>query len=251
MSTPRDPSELYAQLAVEKHLLATAIRAEAPSTNATTTADTSDIMINSKSHWNSLELMKVLISATVPISIFIVGAAIAKSAKTQEEVRAKWEAISQLSHSALERRSRSELLASAVRRQVKAPHTDGLAEVLRRKQAYDESYVEWNANIGKYKLALRRATNDIEYTALESKLQRSLVNASFRPLDACLTSAFDEVVRGNNNQAVALMDTCGTKRLIQEVLDCSYEITDEAYLVATEVKTIQRASSGRCPAPID
>jgi hypothetical protein len=239
------------QTTVDTHLPATAARVEASPTNIVATEGTGEIMADPKSHWNSLEVVKVLIAATVPISIFIAGAAIANSTKRQEEVRSKWEAIGQLSHSALERRSRSELLGSAVRRQVKAPHDAGLAEVLSRKRAYDESYVEWNANVGKHMLALRRATSDTEYTRLESNLQRSLVNAAFRPLDACLTSAFDEVVRGNNNQAVALMDACDTRKLIQEVLDCSYEITNEAYAVAAEVKTVQQASSGRCPAPVN
>lgn len=174
-------------------------RVEVPSSDAFDNESKTEIMAESKSHWNSLEIAKVLIAATVPISVFVAGATIANSTKRQEEVRSKWEAIGQLSHSALERRSRSELLGSAVRRQAKAPHDSGLAEVLTRKQAYDETYVAWNANIGKHMLALRRATNDNEYTILESKLQRSLVNATFRPLDACLTAAFDEVIRGNNN----------------------------------------------------
>lgn len=204
-----------------------------------------------KSVWTSLEVAKLIAAALVPVSIAATGAYLTQKDRQKEEVRAHWEAIDHISRAALHRRVRAELLASALRRDAKSPTEHSLQELKQRKQAYDEAYVDWNANIGRYMLTLRRASGDTQYTQLESKQQRALVNTILKPMDACLTEAYDQAMARQGSKVSLALDACNIRGLLQQSLDCTYEITDQAYLLAF-VRTAEPAAlpSGRCPIPI-
>ncbi len=218
-----------------------------------------------KSPWNSLEVIKLLIAICVPVSIAFAGYWVARSAKEQDEIKARRELIDQLARAALERRGRAELVASAIRRHAREPIDASLAEIIRRKREYDQSYVDWNANVKRYMLALRQASGGNEYSKFEEYLQKSLINRIFNPLDSCVTTAFDFAVRNRNQDSIGQLDkcgyeicengkteTCGVKPLLQFSLDCSYAITEQATLVAGKVSSVEDAITKIqevCPMP--
>ena len=105
----------------------------------------------SKTPWNSLEVTKVVLGGLTPLLIFVLGFTLNQSLRSRdavlkkaEEARARSEqrqnAVQSISRSIYERRSRAELLASALRRNVT------LEEIVERKKLYDEAYVRWNTN---------------------------------------------------------------------------------------------------------
>jgi predicted nucleic acid-binding protein len=205
-----------------------------------------------KSPWNSLEAAKLIVAALIPISVFLAGVFISQAAKKHDEATAQMNAISQLSRSALERRSRSELLASAMRRHAEAPIAESLAEVQVRKLAYETAYVEWNANLDRHMLTLRHASNASEYSTLEGHLQHSLVNQVFKPLDACLTDAFDKTIRKMEKEAGEALKACGVSKLLEWSLTCTYDISYVAYQAvrnASKKDAASPANAFRCPAP--
>lgn len=189
------------------------------------------------SPWNSLEVTKVVLSALTPLLIFTLGVALNQSIRSQEEsareaesLRARSEArqaaVQSLSRFIYERRVRAELLASSLRRNV------SLDEIMQRKRQYDEAYVLWNTNHQANLLLIRQMVGDTYYTEFESLLEFHLVGRILKPLDQCLTAAYD--ARLTNAKSSGLLEQCSASVLIQRALDCGYAFTDELF----------RASSG-------
>ena len=94
-----------------------------------------------------------------------------KSQKELEDARqlaqTRQAAVGNFSRFIYERRVRSELLHSALRRHGDFPTEDSKKEVIERKRLYDEAYVSWNANhqsnlLLVRKSSVRRATLNFE-----------------------------------------------------------------------------------------
>ena len=110
----------------------------------------------------------------------------AEAARSESEARKQ--AVQNFSRYVYERRARAEMLASALGRGA------NLDEVKDRKKLYDEAYVSWNANNQSNLLLIREVLGASEYTYIERVVEVSLVGKIFRPLDGCLTRAYDAVV---------------------------------------------------------
>lgn len=173
---------------------------------------------------------------------------LAKQAEDAERIRieaaARKAAVQSFSLYVYERRARAEMLASSFRRN--AP----LDEVKVRKRLYDDAYVNWNSHHQSNLFLIRDVLESDQYTLFESSVEFVLVGRVFRPLDACLTKAYDARLR--NGDAQAIMEDCEGRRLLQEALDCGYAITDELYKLSGGVTDQSQAAaeiSARCPVP--
>lgn len=171
---------------------------------------------------------------------------LSKQAKEAERIRIEMEArrtaVQSFSRYVYERRARAEMLASSFRRQ--AP----LDEVEERKRLYDDVYVRWNSNHQANLFLIRDVLQSEQYSLLESAVEFVLVGKIFRPLDTCLTKAYD--ARLNDEDPKAILDECQARRLLQEALDCGYAITDELYKLSGGGTVQSQAAaeiSSRCP----
>jgi hypothetical protein len=197
-----------------------------------------------KSPWNSLEVAKLAASLITPIAVLILGYMITSSAKVADDrraqqlhdtdtIRRRQDAVIDLSRFIYERRSRAELLGSALRRHAVAPNEDSRREVMERKRAYDAAYVEWNANSQAILLRARSTIMQPVYSRIENVIEESLVQRIFAPLDSCLTQAFDITIR--NGEPRPILDNCSSRALLQSALDCGYAITNGLYLMASDL----------------
>ena len=149
-----------------------------------------------------------------------------------------------LSRFIYDRRVRAEMLASSIKR--RAP----IEEIKHRKQMYDDSYVRWNVEIKANLFSIRNALGEIDYTFAEQILENSLVNNAFRPLDACVTGAYDKVLAGKSDEAAAQLVHCDSTKLLGIVTGCGYAVTDELYKLvekSTTRKSAEREIVSRCP----
>ena len=98
----------------------------------------------SKNPWNSLEVAKLVVGLLIPLALAIIGylgnsafRAADKSQKELEEVRQLYQtrqtAVGNFSRFIYERRVRSELLHSALRRHANAPTDDSKKELIERE----------------------------------------------------------------------------------------------------------------------
>jgi hypothetical protein len=170
------------------------------------------------------------------------------SARVQEgqrirlESEARKDAVQALSRDIYERRARAEMLASSFRRGA------ALDEIKERKRQYDDVYVRWNTNHQANLFLVREVLRSDQYSFIESVLEFTLVGKIFRPLDVCLTSAFD--VRANGGDPAPILDQCDAKRLLQEALDCGYAISDELFKLSGGVTQQGQAAEeigSKCP----
>ena len=168
--------------------------------------------------------------------------------KTAEAERVAFEnrktAVQNLSRFIYERRSRAEMLASSIRRD--AP----LEEIKDRKRLYDEAYVRWNSNSQANLFLIRDVLQEDEYSFFEYIVESVLTVKILKPLDACLTSAYDHQIAGEDG--VAVLDRCNSGMLLTRVMDCGYAITDELYRLSdiSGARTKEEAMdeiSRRCP----
>lgn len=143
-------------------------------------------------------------------------------------------AIQGFSREIYERRTRSEMLASAIRRR----SADELKE---RKRLYDETYVKWNSNSQTNLFIVRDTTNDSGYSFIESAVEFGLIRNFLGPLDYCLTSSYDAFVGGDakpsdQDKAILILDQCASREKLVGALNCGYAITDGLYqLVSSSV----------------
>lgn len=159
---------------------------------------------------------------------------------------ARQSAVRDFSTFIYERRARAELLASALLRG--APQ----AEVTERKQLYDQTYVRWNTNHQANLLLIRQVLGEQGYSEFENLVEFRLVIKVFKPLDDCLTSAYDRRLRGGDPNPI--LRGCRATVLIQQALDCGYALTDELFRISGLAQGAregsQRASSivqTKCP----
>jgi hypothetical protein len=193
--------------------------------------------------WNSLEVTKLIVSALTPVLLFAIGYKVnqwvregearAKTAENQRQEQAareqalrdradlRQQAVRELSTFVYERRVRAEMLSSALQRNA------AQAELMRRKELYDESYVKWNSHHQANLLGIRQLLESKEYSQYEELMEFHLVQNIFRPLDACLTAAYDERLRGES--PVRTLAACNARLLIQRALDCGYAFTDTLF----------------------
>jgi hypothetical protein len=209
--------------------------------------------------WNSLEITKILISLMTPVFLFWLGYVTNESIRDTEQARLQIEkariesqekqaAVQQFSKYIYERRARAELLASALKRHARAPNPESLKEVIDRKRFYDEAYFNWNANHQANLLLVRQILGSEKYSAFESLVEFRLVGKIFRPIDSCLTKAYDAAIR--DIDPIPILKECNSGTLMQQALDCGYAITDELFKLSGAVIDENDAVSivdERCP----
>jgi len=225
----------------------------------------------SRSPWNSLELAKLLVGALTPVALALFGlyvnssfrqadearaAAVRTAADTQRELDSartlaatRQSAVVSLSKYIYERRVRSEMLLSGIRRHAASPSVDSRKEVVERKRQYDEAYVSWNTNHQANLLLIRQVLGSSSYSEFEGLLEFRLVSQVFSPLDNCLTAAYDATIR--NEEARPLLKNCKASELVQRSLDCGYAITDELFRLSSPTNRVDESKSiveTRCPA---
>lgn len=223
-----------------------------------------------KSLWNSLEIAKLLASLLTPILVVALGFQINRSFRDADAAReravqaaqriqkeaedarlqsqARQAAVSTFSRFIYERRARSELLASALKRHAESPTEDSKKEVLDRKRLYDDAYFNWNANHQANLLLVRQVLGSDSYSAFERMVESRLVGQTFSPLDDCLTRAYDASIRSKDPRQI--LKLCNASELIQRVLDCGYAITDELFQLSSPSGRSQEPSrivADRCP----
>lgn len=191
-----------------------------------------------KNNWSSLEITKIIISLLTPLFLFWLGYITNESIRDTEQTRQQLEkkrqeaedkqsAVQQFSKYIYERRTRAELLASALKRHANAPNSVSLKEVIDRKRLYDEAYFNWNANHQTNLLLVRQILGSKQYSAFESLVEFRLVGKIFKPIDSCLTQAYDAAIRDIDPRPI--LKDCNSVTLMQQALDCGYAITDELF----------------------
>ena len=228
-------------------------------------------MKRSKSPWNSLEKAKLVVGLLVPVTLAGVGYFINLTFRSADEARAealrnservskeiadarllaqtRQTAVGNFSRFIYERRTRSELLLSALKRHAQAPTEDSKKEILDRKRLYDESYVNWNVNHQANLLLVRQILGASSYSNFEGMVEFRLVAKTFAPLDSCLTQAYDQAIRGTDPSPS--LKECHAADLVQRALDCGYAITDELFKLSVPNSKAKEAESiveNRCPA---
>lgn len=224
-----------------------------------------------KSPWNSLEVAKLIVGLLIPLVIFVLGYQVNRSFRAADEARSEAAvkaqqlqkeledakrgaetrqlAVGNFSRFIYERRVRSELLLSSLRRHSANPVAESKQELLERKRLYDDAYVAWNANHQANLLLVRQVLGSAMYSNFEALVEFRLAAKTFAPLDGCLTQAYDLAVRGKDPRS--LLDECNAKELVQRALDCGYAITDELYKLSAGGSNAGASASivdSRCPA---
>jgi hypothetical protein len=224
-----------------------------------------------KSHWNSLEVAKVIIGVLTPLVIFFLGYEVNKASRAADASRTeavskaqqlkkelddakraaetRQTAVTNFSRFIYERRVRSELLLSALQRNAMDPVDESRKELLERKRLYDEAYVAWNANHQANLLLVRQVLGTATYSNFEAMVEFRLVSKTFAPLDSCLTQGYDLAIRRQDPRP--RLKDCKAAELIQRALDCGYPITDELFKLSSVGSNAVRSESiveSRCPA---
>jgi hypothetical protein len=147
--------------------------------------------------------------------------------KQNDLARARYEngtaAAQEFAQIVYRRYTRATMLYSALLRNA------DLDEVRQRKRDYDEAYADWGANLQSNLFVIRKLTGKMEYSALESPVEHTLVPA-FTAIDTCLTQAYDARVRGA--QPVPILRACKMTEKFKQTLDLSYDITEELFQAA-------------------
>lgn len=223
-----------------------------------------------KSPWNSLEVAKLAVGLLMPMALVAIGYVINSGFRSADEARAeanrqaersqkqledarqlaqtRQAAVGNFSRFIYERRVRSELLHSALRRHGDSPTEDSKKEVIERKRLYDEAYVNWNANHQANLLLVRQVLGATSYSNFESMVEFRLVAKTFAPIDSCLTRGYDLAIRAKDPRST--LAECRSAELIQRALDCGYAITDELFKLSGPGGRAQEAQSivdARCP----
>ncbi|MHC1792063.1 hypothetical protein [Solidesulfovibrio sp.] len=208
--------------------------------------------MSGKKVWNSLEVTKIVVSLLTPLLLFWIGFVVNKGIrevesnkiaeqKRVESIRSRQQAVQSFSKYIYERRARAELLSSSLRRHEKSPLAESYNELILRKRLYDDAYFNWNANSQANLFLIRQILQDDQYTVVEDIVEKNLILNILRPLDACLTQAYDNAIRGGD--PAAILDNCDSKALLANALDCGYAVTDELYKLTTEDKTYDISSA--------
>lgn len=185
---------------------------------------------NNNSSWNSLEVVKIVISLSTPILIFVFGWIVNSHLRSADQLEIRETAAVNISKFIYERRARAEMLASALMRDGKESVRESRDEVIERKKLYDDSYVNWNANYQANLFLIRKILGQSRYSAFEGAVEDHLVKAVFTPLDRCLTKGYDISIRHGNPKKV--LDDCQTATHLQDALDCGHAIAGDLFVLA-------------------
>jgi hypothetical protein len=117
------------------------------------------------------------------------------------------------------------MLASSMRRKA------SLDELRERKRLYDDAYAVWNTNHQANLFLVREVLQASDYSDFESDVENRLVGEIFRPLDSCLTRAYD--ARMAEQDPNPILQACSVSDLIQQALDCGYALTNELYKLSS------------------
>ncbi len=143
---------------------------------------------------------------------FVIGSAITSNLAERQEKdqlrREALEAVRDFSRTASERTERMTLLTSALSRDASK------AVLSKRKQLYDDSYVEWNANLQRNYLYFREAFGYTVRTFAEYAIDQSL-GQIFNIYDHCLTEAYDAVVTNQTEEGYAALNECLQRRGVE------------------------------------
>ncbi len=213
----------------------------------------------SKSPWNSLEVAKLIVGLLMPLALAVIGYYVNNAFRLADEAKKELEETKQLAQTRqaavgnfsrfiYERRTRSELLHSSLRRHANAPTADSRKELIERKRLYDEAYVNWNANHQANLLLVRQILGSTSYSDFEGMVEFRLVAKTFSPIDGCLTQAYDLAIRGSDPRPT--LKECHATELIQRALDCGYAITDELFKLSGPAGKAKESASivdARCP----
>jgi hypothetical protein len=205
-----------------------------------------------RSPWNTLEAAKLVVSLLTPILLFVLGYQVNQSFRAADQAHAdatleaqraqkqldearelalaREAALNSYSKLIYERRVRSELLASALKRHARGPTPDSKQELVERKRAYDEAYAVWNANVLTNLLLVRKIVDPANYSTFEGLVEFRL-SRTFATLDSCLTDAYDLAVRSRDPRPT--LKSCDASKLIQRTLDCGYAITEELFKMSS------------------
>ncbi|WP_159351526.1 hypothetical protein, partial [Roseomonas harenae] len=154
------------------------------------------------------------------------------------------ESLREITDLLYERRTRSELVASSIRRDA------GEAEVRARKSAYDDAYIRWNTKLQSNLFRIREMTSGAVtiggYSRFEFYAERYLVPLLLAA-DACITSAYDTYLtpaNGSLDSARKKLDTCsmrGAQVYIRDIhrstVTCSYAFTDALFMTVRAAST--------------
>jgi hypothetical protein len=185
--------------------------------------------------------MVLVLASFVLTSILGVGFGhwIANQTKEAEQFRLETEskknAVQDLSRLIYERRARADMLASSFLRGAQ------LDEIKERKKLYDEVLVRWNVNTHTNLFLIREVLKTDEYSSIERTVEITLVVKIFRPLDICLTKAYDAAVAGN--PVSNIVQDCQVRDLLQSAQDCGYAVADELYKLAGGTTTAASATA--------
>lgn len=221
--------------------------------------------------WNSLEIAKLVVGSLTPIALAVFAFLANSSFRAADEARAealrkaeivqreldsakslaaiRQTAVGGLSRYIYERRVRSEMLLSGLKRHANAPSDNSAKEIVERKRMYDDAYVGWNTNHQANLLLIRQVLGSSTYSEFEGLVEFNLVTLVFSPLDKCLTEAYD--VASRNQDPRPLLKACKAVDLVQRSLDCGYAITDELFRLSSPSGSPKESTSiveSRCPA---
>lgn len=132
-------------------------------------------------------------------------------------------AIQDFARTLYERRARTDMLASSLRRH--APEN----ELSERKRLYDEIYVRWEKDLQPNLFMIRSAMESDDYTTLEGDVESKLAPL-LRQLDTCITVAYDARLQGGNPSAQ--LSSCRYQAVLSASRDCAYAITDQLFRIA-------------------
>lgn len=132
-------------------------------------------------------------------------------------------AIQDFARTLYERRARTDMLASALRRH--APES----ELGERKRLYDEIYVRWEKDLQPNLFMIRSAMESDDYTTLEGDVESRLAPL-LRQLDTCITAAYDAHLQGANPSTQ--LNSCRYDTVLSTSRDCAYAITDQIFRIA-------------------
>ncbi len=212
--------------------------------------------MSDKKVWNSLEIVKIVVSILTPMLLLWLGMLVNNSTQRTEQAIRETEqvkeiqrinqlAVQNLAKRIYERRSRAELLASSLKRNI------SLEETVERKTKYDEAYFQWNKDHQANLLLVRSVLREQQYSDFESMIEFHLVGKVFGPLDSCLTKAYDHRIK-TGKSGKEILSSCKASKLLQQALDCGYALTDELFKLTEKNGQTQRTKSSsivqqRCP----
>lgn len=207
-----------------------------------------------KGNWTWIDVTKIIATFIGPMTIALVGGIIQCSISDRAHMESQQSAVQELSTFIYDRRSRAALLLSALQRHSKEPVKQSREIVMHRKELYDESFHKWNSHIQANLLLLNQLLEEDDVEYFEEMVQGELVLTILKPLDKCLTDAYDDAIRGrhtyralNDCEVPDLLRRVTARSLLKQALSCGKLITDKLFEF-TKGKSIGSQGHKKCEA---